>query len=1502
MVGTIALALIGGLPIPGATSRAAGQADEGEPTPQTDASLPARQVTMIGASPLEASDETWGIGRANEGSGSSVWILVRYTSAEGWTLGPQLLNADGAPLSGFVPDHGPLAGQMTPNGSGVLVGTVPVPAGSESSTEGRVLLTRNPGGSFQETAPLPAPEEAEGALLKPGEMLFGVSRAPLVAPLEEASGKAGALLVPVDEQGSAVEDGVLHWDGEHWTREPIEVPTASKSDFRVLGIGASSPTNAWLLAQLSSEGYPSGSVALFRRRLGEGGEGASWQPVALAPGASGKEAYPLSVPVSEGKSEPFTVAGAGEPPKIQTQALTVTGEGVWVDGERGDAKSSTTLYFKPEAFQPKGEDWGEVKASWCQPPTGAPACEHELPEALPTVPSRSIAWANPATPFGERVITGFADGVSLRLDGASFTRVLALGGKSGEEGNEVGGTYGAAFSSPREGWLGNVRLPVHLTLRPAPSRVAPYPVPFRHALVAAAPQPGAAVGALSSEALAVGDQGEVARYKPGQGWLPESLLTSGGRRATPRLRAVAWPTPMRAYAVGDLGQMWRWRGETGLWERDPATPLNFRGNLLGVAFDPDEPARGYAVGQGGVLLRYGKTWTQEALPPGLEGANFTSVAFSGSEALVAYRQLPDPSTDRYTGGILVNDGAGWRIDSEADAALGSNIPWAVAGLPDGGAAFAAGESNGSSEGAVVFEREAPGAPWRQTPTPLSVGEPSSLALFREGSALRAIASGSVPNTYTLEDTPAPPPGFPPTLIPPYPLDAGGYGTGLLLRQTATGWSDEEHEANNVLEPAGSYAYYDSVYNPDPISAVLVSPNGGEGWAIGGYVDTVDSGGALDTADVERYPAEGATPVGVGSSAIPIEQEVQEHAAKNADFAIGGGAECAAPCADLADARVGPDVWLSSALARAGQIPGLRAFLYAGPRLTTGATSGAATLEIPYAREEARYAQLLASSPIPAFAAASPTDLDPRSECTFEQAFSGFAEPFGTGPPASGLASAGRSEEPCTAGSQRAYYALSSTGTAGTVRLIVLDDSADVGSTQRGWLAGQLAAAKAEAHPAIVLGDADLAAQIAAGDSSALEVAQMLVDDGASAYFFDSPEQNVAEPLRVGGASIPTFGSGTLGYVSYTAESSGDFIGAGGFLLAQVDVAARNPATNVAPVEATLVPNIGELALEAESGTLLRRSQVAVFSALARRARAGSRSQNQSTHPETSPYIPIPSYCVGSACARGLFPEYSFSSSRPDIGNFVAPNLASGEPDAVLLDHEEPVPDPKSGLFCAYNAGTTIVTISTGGLSFSLPVTVQAGSVRRPCGTQPLKELPTRQQALAPPPPPPPAPAPAGPAPASTPPPVVPLPPAPHLAAPVPARPAPRPLPPPPPFIAPALAPLALAAFVPPPLPPAANPTPPSGTSAVTSPVEAAQREEEEEEATESVSNQAVAYRAPDHEPSPVYLLGIVALAAFAGASTRQWPRGGRREQSVAPATISAMRSQRRISGGGRRRW
>jgi hypothetical protein len=1449
-----------GFPGGGGVSRAA--PGEGEPTAQTDDTVPVNSVTLIGSSPTEAAGETWGIGQRNGEA-----AVVRYTTATGWSRASGLQQQSGQPLSGFALDQptglsapSPLAGEMTAAGSGVVVGDI----ANQGAALREAVLVRNPGGAFTETAPVPT--EGEGALLAEGQQLFSATRAPLVAALDESNGKAGALVAPV----GGLEDGVLHWNGETWTRETIELPKASEEQggFRVLAIASGPGGVAWLLARLSSQ---SGAVALFARQSAESGP-PRWRPIAHAGGTSGE---PLSVGGSS-----FSLNEQGHP--LQSQILTATQQGVWVDGQVEG--QSATLFFVSEG---SGEaETGTVAGSWCN----APACAHALPEELPTGPSRSFAWSNSSTPFGERVIAGLPDGVSLRLDGESFTRVLARGG--GTPPFDVGGTYGAAFSEPREGWLGESSLPVHLTMNPIADRLTPWPVSFRHALLAVAPQPGAPVGALTSEAIAVGDLGEVARYKPGEGWMPESLLGPGGRFERPRLRAVAWPTASRVYAVGDEGEMWLWRAETGLWERDPATPANFRGNLLGIAFDPANPDRGYAVGESGVLLGYGKSWTQEALPPQASGASFTSIAFAGSEAIVAYRRLQSRTqSNSYVGGILVNNGSGWTVDEGAATAMGGNIPWAVAGLPDGGAAFVA---SGVGEGAQVYERNSAGSAWEATSAPFpGRGAPGSLALFREGGSLRAVAAGRAIDTFSVEGAAIPsPPGFPPPLVEPYPLESNTEKG--VIRQTANGWSDEEHDLNDVEEPPGDYSHYDTVYQPDPVAAVMIDPTGSQGWAIGGFVESGKHNGVLDTADIDRYPPDGSTPPGIASAPVSAE-------AGDAAFAIGGNARCAAPCADRANAGIGPDVWLSAAMARAGQIAGVRAFLYTGPRVAGALETQGTPPPFPYTRELDRYSAVLGSSPIPAFPAPAASDLDAEGgECTFEAAFSGLYQPLSKfGPTDPELQPASRSGEPCGAGSQASYYAFDSTGATGRVRVIVLDEARDVGSTQLEWLAAQLQGAKSQQEPSIVIGNTDLAAQVAQGDGAAANVAQTLVQDGASAYFFDSPEENVSKPLRVGAESIPTFGSGTLGYVESLKESSGAFLGASGFLLTQVAVAERNATTNRAPVSVRLIPNVGELALEAQDGTLLRRSSVALFSGLARRPRAGNRAFNRLTAFETDPYIPIPSNCVGTTCANGVFPEYTFTSSRPDIGNFVQPNLASGEENAVLLgSNGQPVPDSKSGLFCAYNAGTTVVTISAGGLSSSLTVTVQAGSVRRPCGTQPLAELPAAQQAVpVPPPAPAPAPAPAGPAPASAPPPVpVPAPPAAPVAAAPPAPSAPgaaKPF-----FLPPALSAPTLA-FVPPPVPTPARPTPPSGTSAVTSPVEAAEKEEEHEEATEQVSNQAVAYHAPDHEPSPIYLLGLVVIAAFAGVSIRRRPRS-RREAQIAPATISTIRAQRRM-GDDRRR-
>jgi hypothetical protein len=1442
----------------------------GEIVPQTDDAVPARGVTLFGSSPSEAPNEVWGIGRSHGAT-----TIVRYATGTGWSVAPGPLTTGGAPLEGFELDHpeagkyaqpSPLAGEVTPDGGAVLLGTVP---GSSASARRDTMLVRDPGGAFSEVALPPGSEEAHGAgevTLESEEMPFGENRPPLLAALEEPGSAVGALLVPVFEHGgSGVEGSVLHWNGTAWSREPIEIPSAGKGEFHVLAIGASSPGNAWLLAALSSSSYPSGSVRLFRRHL-EGGE-ASWRPVAVGGGEAGG---PLSVPVGSG-SQQFTIAGA-----TQSQILTVTSDGLWLDGLRADADASTTMYLTST-----GEDEAQVQHAWCLLPASSSAegCAGQLPEALPASGGRSYAWADPSRPDGRRVITGFPAGVSLRLEAQEengqqqFAVQPALGGTPH---HDVGGVYGSAFASDREGWLGQELLPVHLTEERPQNRLTPHPVPFRKALLAIAPAPGQPIGAANSKALAVGDNGEVARYDgPGTGWVPESLLGPGGKFETPRLRSVAWPRPNRAYAVGDFSasvqsQMWLWRGETGLWEPDPATPENFRGNLLGIAFDSAEPSRGYAVGEEGVLLSDGKTWQQEALPAepacapihagnSEEAARcstwsdvtFTAVAFAGSEAIVAYRILPSISSPQYRGGLVVNSGSGWHVDQGAAAALGEDTPYALAALPDGGAAFSA---SGLSEGSLIFERQAAGGTWQPTATPFPGRTAGSLSLFREGTGLRTIATGVVPDTAKLESEANVPVGQPPELLRPYPIESSPEQG--VLRQTASGWSDEEHELNNAKEVPGEYTFYDTAYQPDPIQAVLVSADGAEGWAVGGTINARGHA-LLDTSDVERYRgAEGGLPEGFGTAPITVLHS------GSTTFAVGGGARCEAPCAAMSDAGIGPDRWLMHAFAVAAQVP-VSAFLYTGPRVTTGATAGPATVPVPWLAEEKRYHEVLADGGIAADPTASETDVEPTGTKT-EQAFKqAFPLPF---------------EEACsTAGCSS--YALSPT--VSPVHVIELDEG-------EGAAAGQLARLRTQLAGALVIGSSDIAKLAGEHVGWAVIAARELVEGKAAAYLFDAPEENVTEPISWGASSIQSYGSGTLGYVNFSREETiTNFHGASGFMLIEV-----HPGSAVG---ARLIPSIEELAIEAQQGTLLRRSRTAYFQGLGRRPRSGNRAHNGQTEPETDPYVQIPAAnCLGAVCAKDEFPEpdFTFTSSDPETGIFVEPAEGTSSKLTPKLNAAgNPISDSHSGLFCALNAGHTTVTLTSGGLSASLQVEVQAGSVARPCGTTTLKEVP--HEASAPAPAPPPGTAPAAAPPSTAPTPLVPAPPAPAAIAAKPLPPVASPF-----FVN---APLAafVPAFVPPPVPTPARPTPPSGTSPVSSQVEAAEREEEEEAAPESASAEASAYRSHEHEPTPLYLLGVVTLAAFAGASVRRGRR--RREVRIAPASISTMRAQQRMSQR-RRRW
>jgi hypothetical protein len=1501
----------------------------GDPQPQPVLGTAAGSTVLMGAATSGEPGEAWAyrvlplnVPPAANGSGRAQFaappsgesppgqlVFERATDADpDWTIYETPLDeAQTQPYRGMSPDR-PSA-RITSHGGGLLAGQ----DSTRPSGKRIVVLGRDPGGRFHVLPEPPAgvlPEAGEDGDPAAGALVEGEGSGAVADTAVESAGHTEAYFAAL---GRRQDTSVVRWSGAQWSREPVELPGGYSGAFTIVALGGTSPQNLWLLGQASAE---SGlGVMLFKRVVNGSGEG-RWQQVELGSALFAQASTPAQ-----------SVSGVA-PLKSPAQPLTVSDQGVWIDGnmqapDGGSDGDDFTLYY--DIAQAK------VTASWCDAHNGGgeALCTHPLGARFGRLAGyRSFAFDGAG--FGSRIVTnplqpGGGDstnmGSYLSLEGTTFQRLPGAGPNDAP---------GGAFYTPSDGWLEG---PVQITGQSQPQRLTSWPVSARTPFTAVAPAPGTTPGDPNAPALAVGANGAVARYIPGQGWRREFLLSSSGAVSSPTLRAVAWPDADRAFAVGDLGALWVWRSETGLWEKDPASPPEgTHADLLGIAFDPSDPALGYAVGLSGTLWRYDKTWTQDVLPEpfqkefreGVNGnpeealkANFTSVAFAGSEAMVVAER-----------DLLVNEGSGWRVDPEVHALL-AGLPSrpqlnVLAGLPNGGAVLAGHN--------VVLERDSASSPWHFSEQPIVDETAVAASAYMDGSKVRAVLS-VVPDFTYPPPLILPPidPNTPPPLIPPNPLPGDGY----MLRETSGGWEDEERAAY-----AGDSE--DRPVKADPIAALDLGPDG-SGWVVGGWSGHADDAGRgtdnggsgqtvrenVQTAGIYRYaPGGGAQgPPSTSASSVALQPGL-------ATFAVAGHAECAEACADLAEEGIAPDRNLTSALSAidglAGQPGGPRALLYTGGRETPG--------EGPESSAEAdRYAQLLAQGGgLGVFGALSAGDSEGGSASAFGAAFAGFPAPFGQGGSPAGVNTA---SIPAPGGAvhpgARTHYAFDSTGSAGTVRVIVIDNSRgslaasdpyqNPAEPQAPWLAEMLADARARAIPAIVVGSRELNPNLppalnVATDAS--EEAQIMVSGGASAYLYERPEESRASRIPAGGAvTIPEYGTGTLGYRSaisgsFTAGQPDALFGATGYLLVGVNVAQRNPATNVAPVTARLIPLVQSLSLNPLDGTLLRRSAPALFEGLARRPVSGDRwgpasADGSPNPPGASPYSEFPqALCLQSDCSSRIEPEYTFTSSEPEIANFVEQDPNSTNLRKPLQDSAgHVIPDSKSGILCAFNAGNTVVTISAGGLSYSVPVTVLGGSVEQPCGTVPLAPGRFAKASSVPssgaPSPPPPSPAPA-PAPIAPPPP-------PSVLAPPAAKPAVKP----PPVAAAALfTPLLLLpqsgvpAIPPPPAGAFARPIPPGGAG-----VRVFEEKKEEEEATEQ-SQAFAAYRAEDYRglpvgaraytgpgagngnaPSPaIYLLLLVVLAAAAGATLRLGPKRRGRPIETAYATAGEHRSHTYTTG------
>ena len=157
----------------------------------------------------------------------------------------------------------------------------------------------------------------------------------------------------------------------------------------------------------------------------------------------------------------------------------------------------------------------------------------------------------------------------------------------------------------------------------------------------------------------------------------------------------------------------------------------------------------------------------------------------------------------------------------------------------------------------------------------------------------------------------------------------------VLRQTASGWTDEEHELNDAREPPGGYIFWDTPKIPDPVNAVLVDPTGAQGWAVGGVVNSEDA--LLDTSDIDRYPSTGSPRARRASSRNDTQRLRLGRGRRRVRRARHRARRVPTPA-------VGPEVWLAPRdQADRRNRPRCGAFVYTGPGVTTGQTRRAASV-------------------------------------------------------------------------------------------------------------------------------------------------------------------------------------------------------------------------------------------------------------------------------------------------------------------------------------------------------------------------------------------------------------------------------------------------------------------------------------------------------------------------------------------------------------------------------
>ncbi|MBV9607020.1 MAG: hypothetical protein JO027_18045 [Solirubrobacterales bacterium] len=1242
----------------------------------TNFAAPASNIKLLGELP-GASHETWAIGQTNAppppplrnaytAQGNGQVVLLNYTDASGWQIVDVLRNGDGSPYPLIPGASLQVSGAMTSSGEAWVTLSETLNSGGHSQAESGVFH-RLPGGQF--TLDPAATDTLKALLGSPTMVLHETSNGTTYGMLMASTPPAPSPLPTVPSPNGPVPVGVhLEYgqlSGGTWTVQGNTLPasyTAPDSTTTItLPAGAADmtgPGTGWAELDQSSQ---AGSVdSLILARFDQTG----WT---FLP-ATGLDALDQTGPFAVNSQQ--SVA-AGNTVSVKPVALHADGSGLWLSGTVSTTSTTGSVVARYDFARSR------VVQAWCATlPRASFQCTSPLdldhPAAIPD------AVFDTAQGQVAEALSRTSNFINVYSDGA-WTSTPTPGISGGRTG-------ASAFADPTDGWIVGPNTLAQVSSAAPASPLAKWPEPNRNPLLSVALPPGQSTTDTAG-ALAVGVLGTAMHYDPVAGWLVD---TTPARVQHIELTGVAFANPSLAFAVGQAGAILRWNGSS--WSEDPQSVQVTTSTLNAVAFGSD--GQGWAVGGFGTILHFdGSAWSREPLDSQDAGANVTSVTVAGADVYAIA-----------SGNLVMRqaDGTWQRVQSSSlpTPAPPTGSLKLVSGLPDGGLAVA-GKS-------VLMVRQSASDPLAYAPQSFN-GIPVALAAFRDGAGtLRAFVSIAPPiATATGLST-----------------DDGGYppGDGDLLLQSSGGWQD----LSRVL-PAGStyFAAGDGVVQPDPVLAVAASPDGSHAWAVGGFAGTHTADGvgtdqilASRSADwftsaVWRYDAGGS----VGSSAITEGNVDLPANPGTVSFAYFSSPLCKLQCAAVQDAQ--PDVNLTNAAAEISafaQQPGGPAFALLGgnargPMDDSAWGTGGGQLDL------GRLPSLLAGlSGVPTYAAYGPRDAVPTSSdppLAWAQAFANAPAPFGPGSRPPGVTPQGSGD--ATAAVNK-YYAFDVSQNGGTLRAIVLDNSAgslDASAPgQEAWLTAQLSQAQSEGVPVVVfaaeplnvndVGAADDADAVAAQLAAAGVLGVFTTSGGGTNAWQNQQDQVVQVPADapIGAAQVPEYEGATLTYQQPKNN---------GVLWYDVSV---DTTTDKLTVNA--VPVISSLALEPKDGLSVARSRTLRFVAIARRPSGTiATTPVDPTFPGYDQYVNIPA----STCSSCVGPSYSFTSSNPVVGNFVAPSA----PGSTFPAHDpngKTIPSSKSGLFCAFNGGTTTVSITTGLLTTSLPVTVQSGGYGQPCGTVP----------------------------------------------------------------------------------------------------------------------------------------------------------------------------------------